>query len=109
MQSLLFVAALVAVGACARPAATVPAIAPGACTGKLYLDVHNPLTLTIDVYEGDRTRRNEAKHIGSAPPGDTRLPIARPLVRMFALDVNGQGLTMEPTASTIRYQTVCIT
>jgi hypothetical protein len=103
--------ACMALGGCARATATppVPQIGAEACTGEFFLDVHNPLTMAIDVYEGDKTRRNEARHIGTVPPGDARLPIKKPLTRMFALDANGQGLTMDPGATTIRYQTVCIT
>ena len=114
MRTTLIVASLVALGACARSAsqsaeATVPTIALEACTGKLFLEVHNPLILAVDVYEGDRNNKSAAKLIGHAPPGDTRLPVARPVTRVFAIDEKGQGMSNDPKAVTIRYQTVCIT
>jgi hypothetical protein len=110
-RSMLGLAALALLAACARPASTpaVPEIGLEACKGKLFLEVHNPLALAIDVYDGDRNQRSDAKLVGNAPPGDTRLPITRPLTRIFALDVNGRGLTMEGTAAKISYQTVCVT
>ena len=94
-------------GACAR-APSPPSMAVNECRGKLYLDVHNPLALSIDIYEGDRMKRDDAKHVGTATPGDTRLPIAHPLLRTFVIDANGRGLTMENTASSVRMQTVCV-
>jgi hypothetical protein len=111
IRPLIGLAALALLAACARQAVTpdAPQLALEACKGKLFLEVHNPLTLAIDVYEGDRNQRNDAKLVGNAPPGDTRLPIARPITRIFALDANGRGLTMEGTAAKVSYQTVCVT
>jgi hypothetical protein len=114
MRAALVAVSLVMAGACARTTATgsdgtVPTIALEECKGKLYLEVHNPLILAVDVYEGDRNNKPAAKLIGHAPPGDTRLPVARPLTRLFAIDEKGQGMSNDPKAVTIRYQTVCIT
>ncbi len=53
-------------------------------------------------------KRDAAKHIGNASPGDTRLAIERPLLRTFVVDANGRGLTMEPSATAVRMQTVCM-
>ncbi|MEO7456776.1 MAG: hypothetical protein ABIY52_10975 [Gemmatimonadaceae bacterium] len=104
----LHAAVFVLLSACAGAAPAPDPLASAACNGKRFIEVRNTLDKAIDVYEGDRLKPTEAKLIGRALPGDSRLAVAHSVLHIFALDENGRGLTMDPTASSIRYQNVCI-